>query len=123
MVKGNDIIILVNNTAVAACKSQRVQTSCGTIEKASASQQSWNEYLPGRADWSVSVNKLMTAVSDIDSVLLVRSVVTIMVRDRNNTKWLTGSAIVTACDTQYTKGNLATGSYSFKGTGPLTASS
>lgn len=121
MVKGNDIIILLNGTAIAGTKSHRVSTSCGTLEKTSSTQQKWREYEPDRCDWSISVNKLVTLVSDIDSVLLVGTKVTLIVRDRNNTKSLTGSAIVTACETSYVKGNLATGSYSFKGTGALTS--
>jgi NAD(P)H-nitrite reductase large subunit len=120
MVKGNDIIILVNGTAVAGCKTQRLQTTCGSLEKASSTQQEWNEYVAGRAGWTITVNKLVTLVDDIREVLKIRDTVTIVMRDRANTKSLTGTAIVTACDTTYTKGSLATGSYSFLGTGPLT---
>ena len=122
MLKGNDIIILLDGTAIAACKSHRVASSCSTEEKASATQQKYREFLPGRTEWGVSVNKLITAVADIDMVLLSGTVVTLVIQNRTGTKTLTGQAIVTACETTYTKGNLATGSYSFKGTGPLTAS-
>ena len=119
MVKGNDIIILMNGTAIAACKSHRVQTTCGSFEKASSTQSEWNEYLKGRKGWTITVNKLVTAVADIRDVLKVGDTVTLLMKDRAGTTTLTGSALVTACDTQYTKGNLATGSYSFLGSGPL----
>lgn len=118
-VKGNDIIILMNGTAIAGCKSQRVQTTCGTIEKASSTQNGWKEYIADRKGWSVTVNKLVTLVSDIRDVLKVGDTVTLIIRDRDNTTSVSGTAICTACDTQFIRGNLATGSYSFTGTGAL----
>ena len=35
-VKGNDIIILKDNTAIAGTQSHRIQNMCGVIEKASS---------------------------------------------------------------------------------------
>jgi hypothetical protein len=120
MVKGNDIIILMNGTAIAGCKTHRLQTTCGTLEKASSTQSEWREYLKDRKGWTVTVNKLVTLVADIREVLKVGDTVTLLMKNRDGTTSLTGSAIVTAADTQFTKGNLATGSYSFLGSGPLT---
>lgn len=119
MVKGNDILILMDGVAIAGCRSHRVQTQCSTIEKASSTQQAWEEYEPGRKGWNVAVNYLVTLVANIDDVLKVGSKVTILIRDRNNSKSISGTAIVVSCETQYTRGNLATGSYQFKGTGAL----
>lgn len=117
---GNDILILVDGTAVAACKTHKVQTKTETIEKASSTQQTWCEYIPGRANWGIDTNYLVTTAADIRKVLWVRRVVTIVVRDRSSMATLTGQAIVTQCEQSYACGSLVHGSFSFQGSGPLT---
>lgn len=117
---GNDILILVDGVAVAGCKTHKVQTKAEAIEKASATQQEWSEYIPGRASWGIDTNYLVTEAEDISKVLWVRRVVTIVVRDRSSRATLTGQAIVTQCEQSYARGSLVQGSFSFQGSGPLT---
>lgn len=117
---GNNIIILVDGTAVAGCKTHKVQTKTATIEKASSQQQQWREFIAGRSEWGIDVNYLVVAVADIRKVLWCGRQVTIVVRDRAAGTTLTGSAICTQCEQNYARGSLANGSFSFKGTGQLT---
>ena len=116
---GNDIIIKKDGVAIASCKSCKVHTGCDTIEVSSPLQGAWREYLTGRKEWSVQCSYLSPAVADIGNVLTVGSVVTITISDRNGTNTLTGSAICTQAEGEYTRMNLAQGAYVFKGTGAL----
>lgn len=119
-VKGNDIIILKDNTAIAGTQSHRIQNMCGVIEKASSSQQAYKEFIADRKEWTVTVNYLVLTAADILKTLEVGTTVTLLMKDRDGTKTLSGSAIITAIDTQYQRGTLARGTYTFKGTGALT---
>lgn len=121
-INGNDIIVLSNGTAIAASRSSEINVSCDTIETASPTQGAWRESLANRKSWSVTVSFLIleNASVNIRDVLKVGSSYTLIVRDRSNTYSLTGSAICTQCKQTYTRGNIANGSFSFKGTGALT---
>lgn len=119
-INGNNILILVDGTAVAGTKTHKVQTKTAVVEKASATQQQWREFIPGRSEWGIDVNYLVTMVADIRKVLWNGRQVTIVVRDRAAGTTLTGSAICTQCEQNYARGALVNGSFSFKGSGPLT---
>lgn len=116
---GNYIIIKVNDTPVAACKSGELQNGCETIEIASATQEAFKEFLAGRAEWSVNASYLVTTAANLEDVLLVRSTVTLDIVDRAGAVTMRGSAIVTNCKQTYTKGSVANGSFQFKGTGAI----
>lgn len=116
---GNNILILKDGTAVAACKSHELQVQGETIEIASATDQTFRDYIAGRKDWSLNVSYLVTDAADLEKVLEVGSVVTLRVRDRSNTVKVQGDAIVVTCKQTYTRGSLANGSYSFKGKGVI----
>lgn len=118
-INGNDIIIKIGSTAVAACRSCKVQTGCETIEISSPLQGAWREFLVGRKEWSVQCSYLIAATSNLSDVLLSGSVVTIVLSDRSGTNTLTGTAICTQAEGEYTRMNLAQGAYVFKGTGAL----
>lgn len=121
---GNNIIIGTMSgttfTPIAATKSNEMQTDCETIEISSPSVGDWRTYMAGRKSWSVQVSFLVTAASNIRQLLNVGTSYTIVMRDRNNTSSVSGSAIMTTCKISATRGNLVTGSFVFKGTGALT---
>lgn len=119
-VKGNSIIIKRNGTAIAGVKSQDITSQAGTIEKSSASQQTWREYIADRKDWSLSVSYLVLTAANAADLLTVGSTYTIAECDREGTVLVQGSAILTQCRQTSTRGNIAQGSFTFKGTGPLT---
>lgn len=120
---GNNIIIGTMSgttfTPIAATKSNEMQTDCETIEISSPSVGDWRTYMAGRKSWSVQVSFLVTAASNIRQLLSVGTSYTIVMRDRNNTSSVTGTAIMTTCKISATRGNLVTGSFVFKGTGAL----
>lgn len=122
---GNNIIVQTQNgsswVAVAATKSDELQAEADMIEKASATQQSWKEYIPGRKGWSLNVNWLVSQVADIQKVLQVGTRVQLRIGSRSNPAWsnVTGYAYVKTCKVTMTRGNIATGSFSFIGDGAL----
>lgn len=120
-------MIFSQNGAVLAAthiKSDDIQTQAATIEKASATQQDWREYIAGRKDWSVNVSYLVLAPQMITHVLLVGEVFDVTIRDTGREYVsMTGKAILTDCKQSYAVGALAKGSFVFKGSGPLTVPS
>ena len=118
-INGNSIIIKKDGVAIAACRSCKVSTECDTNEKSSPLQGQWREHLAGRKGWSVQCSYLIAATSNLSDVLLSGSVVTIVLSDRDGTNTLTGPAICTQAEGEYTRMNLAQGAYVFKGTGAL----
>jgi predicted secreted protein len=121
-IQGNNIIVLMNGTAIAGTKSDELQVDCETIEIASSTDQGWTHYLAGRKSWSLTVGWLVLANTDVRKALLVGSSVTIKFKGRNATdaNGLQGSAIIKTCKITAIRGNLAQGSFTFAGNGPLT---
>ena len=123
---GKDLIGILSQggTALASTKvrSQDIRTHCNVIETASSTQQEWEESVPGRKSWTLTVNYLMLAATQVRNLLYVGQTFDITVRDANNTSGgsVTGKAIVTDVSGVATVGNLAQGSFSFKGNGALT---
>ena len=122
---GNSIIIGTMDgstfTPIAAVKSHDIQNQCDVIEKASATQQTFKEYIAGREEWGVNVSYLVLqdANSNIEDLLKVRQTYRICIKGRTGTYALYGDAICTQCKQSYQNGNLSVGSYAFKGTGAL----
>lgn len=120
---GKDIIVILSQDGVAvastAIRSDEIQTQCDVIERASASNQNWKEFVEGRAEWSLTVNYLMLSAARLRDVLKVRQRFDVTLRDRTNTTQLSGTAIMTSAKQTHTVGNLCQGSFSLKGTGAL----
>lgn len=122
---GNNIIIGTMNgtdfTPFAAVKSHDIQNQCDVIEKASATQQTYKEYIAGRAEWGINVSYLVLqdANSNIEDLLKVRQTYRICIKGRTGEYALYGDAICTQCKQSYQNGNLAVGSFALKGTGEL----
>ena len=123
MVNGNNILIYAtyNGTtqAVAAARSLSVQVGAEMIEIASPDSGDWRAYLAGRKNWAINVGWLVSAISDIDKLLLAAQQVTIRIVGRGQTYGLTGTALVQTARVDSNVGNLANGSFAFQGTGPL----
>ena len=122
---GKDIKVIIaqDGTALASTriKSDDIKNKCDVIEKASATQQSWKEYIAGRSEWSVNVAYLVLASTQVRNLLLVRQTfdLTMTADDGTDTETLTGKAILTAADIKANSGSLAQGTFAFQGTGPL----
>lgn len=126
-VLGNNIFIATNDATlspgtskiIAGTRTNEINTECGAIEIASASQQDWQEFIAGRKSWSLSVGWLLLANADVQKVLKVGTMVTVYVKT-GSTQLLTGTAFITQARLTLGQGNLANGSFALKGSGALT---
>lgn len=121
---GNVIYISAGSsgTPIASTKSDTIDTLCEKIERASATQQEWREYLAGRKEWSITVDWLLTSSEDIQKVLYAGNFYTLNVIHRNGdtrTPLLTGQALCTRCEVKSQNLSLVSGTFTFTGSGPL----
>ena len=119
---GNNILIYMGDSVVAATKSHEIQTECETIEISNPSNGDWRKYLAGRKSWSVNVNFLVSAVADLGKLLDVGSSYTVKIQGRSGGYNVSGTAILTQCKETFTRGNLCVGSFQFRGSGALSGS-
>ena len=132
---GNNIFISLDSSATttpfAATRANKIQTGCETIEISSPTIGDWRQYIAGRKEWSFTIDWLVVAVgtnvkNSLEALLEVGNSYTITICDRTGstqTARLTGSAICTDATISAARGNLALGSFSFKGNGALAAPS
>ena len=116
---GNNILVYLNGTAIAGTKSNEIQTECDMIEVTNQNSAQWRQYLAGRKNWSVSTGFLVLAASDTKKLLNVGTTYTLRFRDRAGTSILQGQAIMKQCKISAARGSLATGSFTFQGSGEL----
>ena len=119
-VNGNDILVLMNGTAVAHARTSEIQVDGELIEVSSPTQGQWREYITGRREWSVTVGWLVLTNAAVQKLLYVHQSYTLEFRT-TGTAYLTGTAIMTNCKISATRGSLVQGSFTFKGTGQLKA--
>jgi predicted secreted protein len=116
---GNNILVYLNGTAIAGTKSNEIQTECDMIEVTNQNSAQWRQYLAGRKNWSVSTGFLVLAAADTKKLLNVGTTYTLRFRDRAGTSILQGQAIMKQCKISAARGSLATGSFTFQGSGEL----
>ena len=116
---GKNLIVSVNGTAIAGSKSCRLQISGENIERASATNATWREFIAGRKTWTVACDHLLprTGTPLRSSAAMVNTVVTLTVAVGQDT--LSGSALVKTWEVSGAVGTLAVGSFQFQGSGPL----
>lgn len=121
---GKDIIVVLslNNSVLASTfvRSQDIQTDADMIERASATQQAWREYIAGRKGWTLTVNYLLLTAAKVTDLLYAGQTFDITVKNVGDTHSVTGKAIMKSVKQTATVGNLAQGSFVFQGTGALT---
>ena len=111
---------MVAATSIPGVTSHNIDADCETIEKASATQQDYREYVAGRKGWSIDVSYLVLSAAGIADPLSVGTTYYLVNRDRAGSTKIVGQAILTQCKQAYTRGNLVSGSFRFQGTGALT---
>lgn len=120
---GKDIIVILsqNGTPMASTriKSDDIQTQANAIEKASATQQDWEEVIPGRKRWTLNCNYLLLTSAKLTDVLKVGQYFDITIRHISENVTLTGQALLTDCKQTHTVNSLCQGSFTFRGNGPL----
>lgn len=121
VIHGRNLIIKMNGTAIAGAKSCEINIQCDDIEITSASSGPWREFLAGRKEWSVSCGFLIPASGTPlkSEAAMVNTTVTLTVQSGRSGDTLSGSAIVKSWKASGTVGNLAQGSFQFKGNGAL----
>ena len=121
VVHGKKLIITVGGSAIAGAKSCEINIQCDDIEVASATQGKWREFLAGRKDWSVTCGHLLPASGTPlkSSAAMVGTKVVLSIQTDMTGDVLTGSAIVKSWRASGAVGSLATGAFSFRGSGAL----
>jgi len=117
--KGNDLILWVNGTAVASSRTCDIEVERDLIEVSSPESGAWRNYIGGRRGWKVSVAMLVTTVKGVVVKEGEDVYITIGSRDTSSDR-LAGYAICTSSRLTGTRGNLCTGSWTFHGDGALT---
>lgn len=124
---GNNIIIKLGGTAIAATKSNEITVDSEVIEIASPTSGAWRAFIAGRKEWSVNTSFLVTSASDIANRLYASNALTvgqtytltICTNNQSGTVQLTGQAILKTYKVSATRGNLMSGSFSFVGVSAL----
>lgn len=121
VILGRKIFIYAGNSGttpiIAAAKSCILSSSCDLIEKASATQNTSKEFLPGRDEWEVSLDHLITTGAEFEGLLKVRETYTLSIVINGVRKY--GTAICQHAEISGPVGGLGRGSVKFKGSGPL----
>lgn len=120
---GNNILVYRDGSAIAGTKSNEIQTQCEAVEISSPDSGAWRKYIAGRKQWSVSVGFLVSSNASVLSQLLnIGSTYTLRIfeRDYQNSRYVTGTAMLRTCKITATKGNLCQGSFEFVGVSALT---
>jgi len=119
---GRNLRILDNtdSAVVAGARSCEISVECSLEEISSPSSGSWRTFKAGRKNWQVSVGYLVTEGSVATELLRTGNSVTLRFQDGNNVT-MTGSAIIERGVDTGIIGNLAQGSFVFRGNGALSA--
>lgn len=126
IIKGNDIIIKTGidsntqggGTVLGMMKNCDIDIKCDTIETCPSANGRYKTFIPGRIEWSLSSNHLIETMYSF--LIKAGTGVVLQIRNRNNTRdALYGNAIITECAISASRGNLAVGSFKFRGSGIL----
>lgn len=121
VIHGKKIIVKVGCTAIAGSKSCEISIKGDQIETASPTTGEWRDFIAGRKEWSVTCGHLIPASGTPlkSNAAMVNTVVTLIIETDMTGDTLTGQAIVEAWKASGTVGNLATGTFQFRGKGAL----
>lgn len=119
--KGKDLLIYMDGQVVAAAKSCRISMDTEVGEKSKPGGGNTKSFLSGRYEWSVTVNRLVTNVSE--NFLNLNKVVRLTFVVRNGQTLtddrMTGNAFVKKSEVIASLASLTQGSFVFQGTGKL----
>ena len=120
MLKGNDIIVILNGEAIAATKSDELQVGCESIPISSRTNGDWTDVIAGRKSWTLTTGFLIAnQLKFFDGIDMVGMYVILRIKHRTGTTWYEGTALCTQFRVTATRGNLVQGSFAFQGKGPL----
>jgi len=121
-IKGQDLLISLNGTVIAAAKSCDIEVDCDLPEVSSPNSSEYRSFRAGRKSWRVSVNHLIPTTGL--AVLNVKNVGTsytlkAYVRDNPSVDSIEGTAFLKTARRTGTWGNLVQGSWIFQGSGDI----
>ena len=120
MLKGNDIIVILNGEAIAATKSDELQVGCESIPISSRTNGDWTDVIAGRKSWTLTTGFLIAnQLKFFDGIDMVGMYVILRIKHRTGTTWYEGTALCTQFRVTATRGNLVQGSFAFQGKGKL----
>ena len=109
-----------NNKVVAAAKSIEINVKCDTVERTSANNGLYREYITGRKDWNFQISSLVTSSQFSGAKTMVGTTYAVKFSLQGSTTALmSGKAICTQAKITEQKGSIAKGSFVFQGTGAL----
>ena len=119
--KGEDLIIEINNVVLAGAVSCEIVVSSESIETSSPTQEDWKDFISGRKFWSIKTRHLLSTNGEgLDSsVEMVGQVVNVSCVEKISGKRLAGRALVLSWTGQGQSRSLLKGLFSFQGKGPL----
>ena len=122
MIHGEDLILALNGTPLAASKSCNIEKSQSFIDTASPTGGRWESCVPQKLSWSLSSDCLlatMDAYKTLNSAWKAGTALTVRFFDTEYNENETGTVYIEKLSLSASKGNLAKLSVSLKGSGPL----
>lgn len=121
-IKGNDIIIALNGSAIASAKSCDIELACDLREISSPTSNEYRSYMAGRKTWRVTVNKIVA--TDSLAILTEKNIgttytLTAYVRNNPVIDKIEGTAILQSAKTSGAWGSIAQGQWVFQGSGDI----
>ena len=119
---GNRFMLSKDGVPVAAVVTHDVNTEAASIEKASATQGKYREYVPGRKQFTIKAEWLMVSSAVMLGLLQTGQTFAVSSYDRQNERRnVHGIAKMEACNIQLTRGTLVHGQFALRGSGYLFA--
>jgi len=122
MIHGENLILAINGTALAASKTCSLSKSSSFIEVASPTDGAWESFVPTKKGWSMSSDCLlatMDAYKTLDAAWKAGTALTIRFFNTEYNENETGTVYIEKLSLSASKGNLAKMAVSLKGSGPL----
>lgn len=122
MIHGENLILAINGTPLAASKSCSLSKSSSFIEVAPPTAGDWEAFVPSKKGWSMSSDCLlgtMDAYKTLDAAWKAGTALTIRFFNTEYDENETGTAYIDSLNLDASKGSLAKMSVSLKGSGEL----
>jgi hypothetical protein len=122
MVHGKDLILSINDTAIAAAQSCDIDFGADFIETCSPVSGEWKDYVPTVKSWGCSANilcKSMDYFNELQQKFDWRQKVTLRFWDNNMGCFYKGDAYIKSLKTGGSVGSLVKASVDFQTTGAL----
>ena len=122
MIHGEDLIVAIGGTPLAASKSCNVNKAQSFIEVSSPISGAWESFIPTKRGWKISSDCLlatMDAYKTLDAAWKAGTALDIRFYDTDYNENEVGTAYIESLELTASKGNLAKMSVSLRGSGAL----